>query len=92
MNTYSAMLDNKLFEYFRRLNEYATRALEAVKLLPEFEWDIRINTFGDIELYAKDIVGAHDALVGAGFSNRTGSDFYYKKSCIITLTDIHDRV
>jgi hypothetical protein len=87
MNTYSVMLEDKLTEYFRRLNEYATRAQMAIDMLPEFEWDIRITTFGDIEIYAKDIAGAHDALVLADFANRTGSDFYYKKSCIITLVD-----
>ena len=85
MNTYD--YTKELAEYFRRLNKYATRALEAIDMLPEFEWDIRINVFGDLEIYAKDIANAHDALVDAGFLNRLGSDFYFNKNCIITLVD-----
>jgi len=84
--------NEKLIEHFRRLNKYAVRAQEAVELLPDCEWEVDINIFGDVDIFARNYAKAHDALVDAGFSNRLGSDFYFKNNCIITLTDIHDRV
>jgi len=92
MNTHSVMLDDKLTEHFRRLNKYATRAQETVKLLPEFEWDVTINLFGDIEIYASNIAKAHDILIDAGFTNRNSSIFYFNNNCMVTLEEAHDRV
>ena len=79
--------NNKLLEHFRRLNEYAERAQKTIDLLPEFDWNIKIDTWGYVDLETINLAKARQALTEAGFTNSNDSCFFFNNNCMISLQE-----
>ena len=74
-----------LHEFFQQLNVYANRAQYTVDLLPEHEWDIKIDYMGYIDLHAKDIASARAALLKANWTNSNKSCFFFQGEYMVWL-------
>ena len=82
------MTYSTLIEFADVMNTRIKRAEKMIKMLPKRDWDVQIDSYGDVLLDTTDIAGSREALLKAGFNCHGDSTFFFKNNNMVTLRQL----